>query len=83
MKPGQTGIICESRLAKEDAALLRAMGLCDRATVRVCRLGEPCVVAVGGVRGVGVDPKSCTCGGSCRIGLARPLAGRIYVTPLA
>ena len=83
LRPGQTGIICESRLSTNDAALLRAMGLCDHSTVRLCRLGEPCVVAVGGVRGVGPNPKDCTCGGSCRIGLSRPLAERIFVTALA
>ena len=85
MRPGEMGVICGSRLSADDAALLRAMGLCDRATVRVCRLGEPCVVAVGGVQGVGTGGggEGCTCGGSCRIGLARPLAERIFVTALA
>lgn len=83
MRPGDTGVICEARLSVDDAALLRAMGLCDRATIRLCRVGEPCVVAVGGVRGVGPNPDNCTCGGSCRIGLARPLAERIFVTAMA
>jgi Fe2+ transport system protein FeoA len=83
LRPGQTGVVCESKLSTSDAQLLRAMGLCDHATVRLCRAGEPCIVAVGGVRGLGPNPKDCTCGGSCRIGLARPLAERIFVTPLA
>ena len=55
-------------LAEADAALLGAMGLCCDAKVRLCRAGEPCIVAVmtGGRA-------------SCRIGLARPLAERIQV----
>lgn len=84
LKVGQSGVICESTLDTNDAALLRAMGLCDQTMVRLCRVGEPCVVAVGGVRGgLNVDASACTCGGSCRIGLARPLADRIMVSVLA
>lgn len=73
--PGQTAVIAESRLSRDDAALLRAMGLCERTHVRLCRVGEPCVVAVGGV-----SAEHCRCGGTCRIGLARNLADRIFVT---
>jgi hypothetical protein len=44
------------------------MGLACNSRVRLCRSGEPCIVAVmtGGRA-------------SCRIGLARPLADRIMV----
>jgi hypothetical protein len=44
------------------------MGLCCDATVRMCRPGEPCIVAVmtGGRA-------------SCRIGLAKPLAECIQI----
>lgn len=70
---GGSGVICESRLEAQEAALLRAMGLVPRARVTVCRLGEPCIVAVMG--GCGGE------GGGCRIGLARSLAARIFVTP--
>jgi hypothetical protein len=55
----------------DDAALLGAMGLCCNAKVRLCRAGEPCIVAVTTGRGAG-----------CRIGLARPLADRIVVEPV-
>lgn len=80
LRADQTGVLVEARLDSGDAALLRAMGLCDRSTLRLCRLGEPCVVAVGGR--LAPDAKACTCGGTCRIGLARPLAERIYVSVL-
>lgn len=76
---GQEGVICESRLEPDDAALLKAMGLCTHASVKVVRTGEPCVVAVGGVG----EGASCTCGGMCRIGLARGLAERIFVRVVA
>lgn len=81
LRAGQTGVLVEAQLEAGDAALLRAMGLCDRSTLRLCRLGEPCVVAVGGR--LAPDAKACTCGGTCRIGLARPLAERIFVSVLA
>jgi Fe2+ transport system protein FeoA len=73
LREGQTGVICESRLAPGDASMLRAMGLCLHATVRICKSGSPCIVAVAGLNG------KCHCGGSCRIGLARALAERIFV----
>ena len=79
LRRGQEGVICESRLEPDDAALLKAMGLCNHASVKVVRTGEPCVVAVGGVG----EGASCTCGGMCRIGLARGLAERIFVRVLA
>lgn len=50
------------------AAMLRAMGLTPEAKIRLCRLGEPCIVAV-----------RCACGGQTRIGLARRVASRIMV----
>lgn len=75
LRRGQIGVICEARLAEDDAALLRAMGVAADAQVRLCRSGQPCIVAVG-----------CACirggrtrWGGCRIGLARPLAERITV----
>ena len=68
LRPGQSGRVRTSDLAEADAALLGAMGLCCNARVRLCRAGEPCIVAVltGGRA-------------SCRIGLARPLAERIHI----
>ena len=76
LRQGETGIVCESRLDADDAALVRAMGLCLNATVKVVRTGHPCVVAIGGVDGAA---HVCACGGTCRIGLARGIAERIFV----
>lgn len=65
-KPGQVGTVAATCRDPGDAALLRAMGLKPNCRIRVCRLGEPCIVEVLG------------CGGSCcRIGLARPLARQV------
>ena len=68
LRPGQSGTVRAANLAEADAALLGAMGLCCDAHVRLCRAGEPCIVAVmtGGRA-------------SCRIGLARPLAEQIHI----
>lgn len=74
LKRGQTGVVCESSLAGGDGALLRAMGLYPAARVRLCREGEPCIVAVTSGPG-----GNCGCGSECRIGLARSLAKRILV----
>lgn len=74
LRAGDVGVVAESVLEEADAAFLRAMGLHNEAKVRVCRVGEPCIVAVGSF---GSD---CGCGSVCRIGLARPLAQKIYVT---
>lgn len=70
LKPGQSAMVCGSELAPGDRRLLSAMGLRDRAKVTMCRLGEPCIVRVMG---------GCDC--SSRIGLARPLADRVFVRP--
>jgi len=75
-------------LAEEDAALLRAMGLCTNARVRLCRVGEPCIVAIQcGKRspaGIVADGSRRHAGGEhwtgSRIGLARSLAERILVS---
>ncbi len=77
---GQRAVIRETRMPADDAALLRAMGLCDCALLTVARTGEPCVVTV-----TGVDGAACTChrSGGCRIGLARAMAERIFVSVLA
>ena len=72
LRRGQTGVVREWRVEAEDAALLKAMGMCTGSSVTVVRTGEPCVVAIneGGV---------CACGGMCRIGLARGLAERVLI----
>ena len=76
---GQRAVIRETRMPSDDAALLRAMGLCDCALLTVVRTGEPCIVTV-----TGVDGADCKCHrtGGCRIGLARAMAERIFVSVL-
>lgn len=68
LRVGQRGVVSDVDL--EDRAVLSAMGLSERAQVKLCRMGEPCIVAVG-----------CACSpGACRIGLSRKIADRVYVT---
>jgi hypothetical protein len=75
LKPGQTALVRSTDLEAGDADLLRAMGLRLSARVRLCRLGEPCIVEVmGGGESCG-RPGGCV----CRIGLARPLAEKVLV----
>lgn len=67
-RPGQTGVVCHTGLDEQDAAMLRAMGLRPSARVRVCRVGDPCIIEV-------VSQSGC----SCRLGLARSLARRVML----
>lgn len=82
LRPGQTGVVHAVDLAADDASLLRAMGLRTQMRVRLCRLGEPCIVELLG--GSSLDPSAANdcprqaqC--SCRIGLSRPLAASVRV----
>jgi hypothetical protein len=62
--------------------MLRAMGLRVNARVRICRLGEPCIVElVGGTSANAGATDACPRGSACtcRIGLAKPLARRVMV----
>lgn len=72
LSPGQVAHVAPadvaSQLGTEDASLLRAMGLKPNASVCLCRLGDPCIVQVGHIRG-----------DSCRLGLARRIADRLTV----
>lgn len=71
LRRGEVGVVAHSSLDESEAAFLRAMGLCEAASVKLCRAGEPCIVSVA---------NGCGCPGStCRIGLARPLAAKIFV----
>lgn len=72
LQRGQRGRISPDGLDHGDADYLRALGLRDHATLRLCRRGEPCIVEMTWRGG-------CT----CRIGLARPIADRVRVTPIA
>lgn len=66
---GQTGRVRIDGIATDEVKMLRAMGLRPNASVTMCRLGEPCIVSLSGA-----------CGGGCRIGLAREIAGRVMIT---
>lgn len=68
LRDGQTGKVLTSQLDPQDAQVLSAMGLRADAEVRLCRTGQPCIVAVVGVHGL-----------CCRIGLAGSLAERVVV----
>ena len=64
---GASARLHDSRLAAEDRDTLRALGLTDGATLRVCKQGEPCVVQVR----------------ATRIGITRRVAQAIFVEPHA
>lgn len=75
LKAGDIGVIQDKRLDDDERAMLRAMGLACNATVKLCRVGEPCIVSV-----LSGDASQGRLGGECcRIGLARSLAERIVV----
>jgi len=80
LRPGQGGVIASADLAADDALLLAAMGLAVGSRVVMCRVGEPCIVAV--VSGITAHEGTESCRCASRIGLARPLASKIQVTPL-
>ena len=63
---GERGVIAETRTDADSKALLGAMGLRPNEPIRLCRHGEPCIVLTGACE-------------SCRIGLTRKLADRVYV----
>lgn len=71
LAPGQHARVCGSNLEPGDRRLLRAMGLRENTKIVLCRLGEPCIVRVMG---------GCSC--STRIGLAKPLAENVFVSPI-
>lgn len=68
-------MVCRVCSDPRDAALLRAMGLRVNALVRVCRLGEPCIVEV-------LARDGCTASCGARIGLARSLARQVLIGPV-
>jgi Fe2+ transport system protein FeoA len=65
LAPGQTATLHGAELAAHDCALLNALGLTDRCVLRICKIGEPCIVQVH----------------ATRIGLARSVADSILVVP--
>jgi Fe2+ transport system protein FeoA len=65
LTPGQVARLHEAQLTPQDCALLRAIGLTDRCVMRICKIGEPCIVQVR----------------ATRIGLSRSVAQGIFVVP--
>ena len=65
LPPGRLARLHRATLAAHDCALLRAIGLTDRCLLRVCKIGEPCIVQVR----------------ATRIGLSRSVADGIFVLP--
>lgn len=67
LRAGSTARLHSTDLAREDCALLRALGLTDHCLLRVCKAGEPCIVEVR----------------TTRIGLSRDVARGLLVVPEA
>jgi Fe2+ transport system protein FeoA len=65
LTPGRRATLHAADLAPQDCALLRALGMTDRCTLRICKVGEPCIVEVR----------------STRIGLSKAVAHGIFVVP--
>lgn len=65
LEEGAVARFHEARLDPEACHLLRTLGLTKSSLVRLCKTGEPCIVQVR----------------STRIGLARSVAGSIFVIP--
>jgi Fe2+ transport system protein FeoA len=67
LRAGTKARLHSAELAKDDCALLKALGLTDRCLLRVCKAGEPCIVEVK----------------ATRIGLSKSLACSVLVVPEA
>lgn len=68
-RPGGLPVGLPGGLDADAAEQLRAMGLRAGCRLRVCKVGQPCIVAL--------DDHS----GGCRIALSRDLAGALCVVP--
>ena len=62
LAPGTTAVLRQV-LDHRSRAVLRSLGLTDHARLRICRLGDPCIIQVR----------------STRIGLSKVVARSIYV----
>lgn len=69
LRLGERAVVTCLALSGRQGTALRAMGLCEKACVRVCRHGEPCIVEVSG-----------ELGGGRRIGLARGVTDAVLVS---
>ena len=65
LSAGQVVRLHGSDLAPQDCAMLRALGMTDHCLLRICKVGESCIVEVR----------------STRIGLSRSVADGIFVVP--
>ncbi len=82
LRTGQAAIVRVIDLDARDSSMLRAMGLRVNSRVRICRLGEPCIIElVGGMSAASASTEHCPRGNACtcRIGLSKPLAKRVLV----
>lgn len=66
LKPGDRARLHESGMRCGQCDLLNAMGLTEHCELRVCKVGEPCIVQVN----------------ETRLGISARLAREILVTPL-
>ncbi len=65
LSAGHVGRLHATNLPAQDWALLGALGMTDQCVLRVCKVGEPCIVQVQ----------------ATRIGLSRSVASGILVVP--
>ena len=65
LRVGRMARLHAANLPAQDCALLGALGMTDRCVLRICKVGEPCIVQVQ----------------STRIGLSRSVADGIMVVP--
>jgi Fe2+ transport system protein FeoA len=63
LAPGTVAVLRQV-LDYQSRAVLRSLGLTDGARLRICRLGDPCIIQVR----------------STRIGLSKAVAQSVYVT---
>ena len=65
LRVGHVARLHAANLPAQDCALLGALGMTDRCVLRICKVGEPCIVQIQ----------------STRIGLSRAVADGIMVVP--
>lgn len=62
---GTSATVEHHQMCREDCELLSAMGLTENCKLRICRVGEPCIIQVA----------------ATRLGLSSAMAKNIMVTP--
>jgi len=65
LRSGCCATVQQRSMSPEDSELLGAMGLTDRCRLRICRVGEPCIIQVA----------------ATRLGLSAAMARKILVQP--